>query len=197
MRRGFKTEAELTAEEFRAELSLGRNDPLDPWELAAHLEVPVLPLMEFNVEIPAEVNYLRCVEKTVFSALTVIDGFRRIIVYNDAHLPNRQRSSIAHELAHAILHHPPTPALNNIGCRLWNKDIEDEADWLAGALLIPAKAALALARSGAPTSRGAEMFQVSAAMVNFRINKTGARKRAEREGKLKKGAAKAKSRRGK
>jgi AIPR protein len=40
------------------------------------------------------------------------------------------------------VHHPPTPALYNSGCRNWNQDIEDEAQWLVGALLTTEDAAL-------------------------------------------------------
>ena len=35
------------------------------------------------------------------------------------------------------LQHPATRALDDKGCRDWDQGIEDEAEWLAGILLIP------------------------------------------------------------
>jgi len=42
LRRGFKTEAEEYAEEFRTELELDIDGPLCPFRLASHLEIPVV-----------------------------------------------------------------------------------------------------------------------------------------------------------
>lgn len=53
----------------------------------------------------------------------------------DAPLVHTQFGS--HEASHGPPHHPPTPAIDDRGCRDWRKEIEDEADWLAGVLLIP------------------------------------------------------------
>jgi hypothetical protein len=43
LRRGFKTEANDIAREIRGELGLRDVEPLDPWKLAAALEVRVIP----------------------------------------------------------------------------------------------------------------------------------------------------------
>ena len=77
----------------------------------------------------------------------------RLVVYNDAHDPVRQRSDLAHELSHALLQHPPKPAIDHRGCRDWDPEMEEEANWLAGALLVSEEAALTIARRGmSPTS---------------------------------------------
>ncbi|MEU9012054.1 ImmA/IrrE family metallo-endopeptidase [Streptomyces sp. NPDC048479] len=80
------------------------------------------------------------------SALTVHAGPRRHICVNDAHEPPRQNSSISQELSHALLLHPPGPARDATGCRHWDGDVEDEADWLAGSLLITNEDAWSIAR---------------------------------------------------
>jgi hypothetical protein len=178
-RRGFKTEANSTAEETRAELALGPLSPLDPRALAALLEVPILDLSELAADGPA-ISHLLEVEPDVFSAVTVFAGAARVIVHNDAHAPSRQNSNLAHELAHALLLHPPTPALDDTGGRLWNQDIEDEAAWLAGALLISEAATIAIARGKWTRAAAARHFGVSERMVQFRLNATGAVKRVER-----------------
>ena len=47
-RRGFKSEANATAREIRAELGLKDLDRLDPWALAAHLRVPMHPAVRLR-----------------------------------------------------------------------------------------------------------------------------------------------------
>jgi Zn-dependent peptidase ImmA (M78 family) len=178
-RRGFKTEANDIAREIRSELGLGPLAPLDPRTLAAWLEIPILPLSEMVAKAPA-VAHLLTKEQNVFSAVTVFRGTRRNIVHNDSHALVRQNSNLAHEISHGLLHHPPTPALDNNGCRDWNQDIEDEAQWLAGALLVTEDAALAIARAGMPLATAAQRFQVSEPMIRFRLNMTGAQRRVQR-----------------
>ncbi len=180
MRRGFKTVANAIAVEVRAELGLRALDALDPWRLAEHLEIPVITLSSLDTDIPSAVHRLRVVEPEVFSAVTVFAGTKRAIVHNDKHSRGRQVSDLAHELAHGLLLHPPTPARDDRGCRYWNKEIEEEASWLAGCLLIPEDAAIWIARQGMSAEDAATHFGVSTQMVTFRVNVTGARKRVAR-----------------
>jgi Zn-dependent peptidase ImmA (M78 family) len=179
-RPGFKSEANATAAEIRAELGLTALDRLDPWALAEHLEVPVVPLSDYRDDAPGALRHFSEVEVDVFSAVTVFHGPRRTIVHNDAHSPGRQASNLAHELGHALLLHDPTPALDDRGCRRWDQRIEDEAQWLAGALLLTEDAALSIVRRGIALHVAAERFGISEQMVSYRLNVTGARKRVAR-----------------
>lgn len=178
-RRGFKTEANATAFETRAELSLAWTDPLDPRALADYLDIPVVALSEIVETVPAVEHLLRS-EPEAFSAVTVFCGTERTIVHNDGHHVGRQNSNLAHELAHGLLMHPPTPALDNRGCREWNQDTEDEAEWLAGALLVPEDATLAIARGRWTVPQAADHYSVSVGMIRFRVNVTGAVRRVSR-----------------
>lgn len=178
-RRGFKTEANETVAEVRGELGLTLYEALDPHKLAAWLEIPIIGLSDFLVEAPA-VQHLLEVEADVFSAVTVFAGSERTIVHNDAHAQSRQASNLTHELSHALLLHPPTPALDNNGCRHWNQDIEDEANWLAGALLVPEAATMAIAKGRWTVADAARHFAVSQLMIRYRLNTTGATKRVQR-----------------
>jgi Zn-dependent peptidase ImmA (M78 family) len=63
---------------------------------------------------------------------------------------------------------------------LWNQNIEDEAQWLAGALLLTEDAALWIVREGASAPVAAEHFGISEQMVTYRVNVTGARMRVAR-----------------
>jgi Zn-dependent peptidase ImmA (M78 family) len=179
LRRGFKAEANSTADEVRGELGLGFLDPLNPLHLAAHLDIRVIGLSELT-DAAEGVEYFTQVEPSAFSAITVFHGRRRLIVHNDVHAPGRRNSNVTHELAHGLLLHPPTPALDDRGCRHWNQSVEDEANWLAGVLLVPERAALSVARGRRMPEEAAEDFGVSAQMMRWRLNATGAHKRAQR-----------------
>ncbi|HLZ97564.1 MAG TPA: ImmA/IrrE family metallo-endopeptidase, partial [Steroidobacteraceae bacterium] len=109
--------------------------PLDPWRLAAFLEIPLIPLSEFLTQIPNAAGLLLRQHRAAFSAVTVFCGCERVIVYNDGHSRARQASDIAHELGHALLHHPAKPAFDGDGQRNWDPELEREAEWLGGALL--------------------------------------------------------------
>lgn len=180
LRRGFKTEANDRVREVRAEMGLSPIAPLDPLALARHLDIPVITLSSMAGEAPKAFRQFSLVNQAEFSAMTVFDGTRRIIVYNDFHTKGRQSSDIAHELSHGMLLHPPRPALDANGCRNWNDDMEDEAQWLGGALLIPEEAALSIARRNLPLDHAAALYGVSDKMVSWRLRITGAFKRLDR-----------------
>jgi Zn-dependent peptidase ImmA (M78 family) len=179
MRRGFMAEATALACQVRAELEIGNFARLDPRALAGSFGIPIWALSGMLEQAP-DVGYLLTAEPEVFSAVTVFADPRRTIVHNDAHVPARQNSNLAHELSHALLHHPPTPAMNDIGNRIWNQDIEDEATYLAGCLLMTPEAALATAKGQWAVAEAAARLGISEQTVNFRINKTGARVRVRR-----------------
>ncbi len=177
MRRGFKTEANAIALEVRRELGLRGTDPLSVWELARHLAIPVFPLSVLNGHAPSALHRFFVINPSAFSAVTVFDGPHRAIYHNDAHSSGRQASNVAHELAHGLLLHPPTPALDDRGCREWDPDIEAEASWLGGALLITEQSALSIVRRGLSMSEAAAVYGVSEQMVRYRLNVTGAQRR--------------------
>lgn len=169
------------AREVRGELGLGKFDRLDPYELARHLGIPIVPLSNLPATLPGVRHFLSA-ERHTFSALTVFDGHRRMIVHNDSHSEARQNSNLAHELAHPLLLHEPRPALDNVtGCRDWNDTYEQEANWLSGELLVTSHMALSVARGRLTRNEARNRFGVSDDMLRWRLNTTGAEKRVERE----------------
>lgn len=180
-RRGFKTEARELAREVRTELVLTPFDRLNPRQLAERLEIPVLALSDLAPSCDGA-SYLLEIENSVLSALTVFEGHRRIVIHNDSHSAPRQNSNLTHELAHGLLHHEPAPAFDtNTGCRLCNTANEDEANWLAGELLVTRQMALTVARGRITEQNAIRRLQVSAQMLKWRMNVTGATKQAARE----------------
>lgn len=181
LRRGFKTEANSIAVEVRAELGLSPRAPLDPHQLAAHLDIPVHPLSSFASVAVDFVHVFSGPEQGAFSAVTVFRGRRREIVHNDSHSLGRQHSNVAHELAHGLLLHEPQPALDDLGCRYWDADHEAEADFLGAALLLTPEAAVWIVRSGMTSDEACNHFCVSNKMLQYRLNITGAYIRVKRE----------------
>lgn len=175
--RGFKTQANQIAKDVRLELGVKSWEPLDPFALAYHLEIPVVPISEYSNDAPGAVNHFSEEGRYEFSAATIFSGTKRLIIHNDAHSAGRRNSNLAHELAHGLLLHPSSPALDLNGCRNWDKTIEMEADWLAGALLITDEAALKIVRDGLSISDAAIVYGVTEKMVQYRLNVTAARKR--------------------
>jgi Zn-dependent peptidase ImmA (M78 family) len=179
LRRGFKKEANDYSRDFRKELDLQPHSPLCPHKLASLLDIPIVSLSEVNREfqLGEHFHHVTEVDQKCFSALTVFDRLRRLIVHNDSHHPKRQASNIAHELSHAILQHPPTQPFSDYGCRNFDKEIEDEANWLGPALLISEEAALYIVKKKIGIDQASELYGVTKDIIRMRINVTGAKKR--------------------
>ncbi len=175
------TEAEKTAKETRAELGLTLYARLEPPRLLQYLEMPVLPLSSLakikpDPDLAAAVRHLLVEDTSALSAATVFMGRKRLIVHNDGHALDRITSNLAHEAAHALLLHEPRQSLNASGCRDWHDDVEKEATYLAGCLLIPGPAARTAVRKGWTDSDVADHYGVSDWMARYRLNVTGARR---------------------
>ena len=183
LRRGFKSEAERLALDVRRELGLGPVDRLPPEALANHLAVPVVPLLSLRQygASQSSIAHLTSAGQSDFSALTVFHGTFRPIVVNPAHSSGRQANSVVHELSHVILEHEPHEAMGLGGCRTWDQEMESEADWLAGVLLVPRDAALKIVRQRIPIHIATKIYGVSRALLQWRLNQTGARLQVERE----------------
>lgn len=174
MRRGFKAEAERTSSAFRQELGVA--------------ETHILPLDRAAGKMGAElrsagelvaIDRLREIERIqpgAFSACTFELGERLVIVWNPLANPARTNSDIAHELAHLLLDHAvkevqTVGGLTFFGC---NPDEEQEANWLAGCLLLPRALVVSELRAGYTAEQIAERFKVSSQMANYRVRATGA-----------------------
>jgi Zn-dependent peptidase ImmA (M78 family) len=175
--RGFKTWAEQTSARARQQLKLSPLSPFDPFALAGILDVSILTPDELP-DLPTKVRRRLLTEfRDHWSAITVMDGSHHLIVTNSAHASTRQNSSLAHELAHIILGHEPslmfmTPK-SGLAIRTHNDEQEEQANWLAGALLLPREALLEIRRRGMADEEACREYGVSAAMLKFRLNVTG------------------------
>lgn len=183
MERGQKSECESLAVAIRAELGLDTLARLDPRLLAAHFEIEVHPVSALKGDgaVQAAVRHVREENSKMFSAMTIFPDWpqrRRVIIFNDANSEARQNSDITHELGHGLRLHEPRHAIVN-GCRDYSKAEEDEASWLAGCLLVPRAAAVAVAYAGEPLDLAAARYGVSLEMMRMRVHRTGAQRQAD------------------
>lgn len=175
MKRGFKAEAERISKEMRSELHLELDQRLNPKELAEHLAVPVLALSELSgaAQWSSFGPYFTNADQDSFSAVTIFEGYKRFIIHNDSHHPNRQSSNLTHEISHTVLEHTPAPIADKEGNRFWDSEIEEQASWLGAALLVPREAALQMILEGWLQADVANHFGVSEALCKWRIAQTG------------------------
>lgn len=185
MKRGFKTWCEKQSDEYRKDLGLMATDPMDPRALAEFLGVRI----RYPAEIPgvpqSALDQLLLQDPKSWSAITLcLDGIGELIILNSSHSPARQCSSTMHELAHLLIGHTAARAdVSEDGCMLLNsydREQEDEANWFAGALLVPRCAALAIVASKADRNAAASSYGVSSELLEWRLNATGAKQQMQR-----------------
>jgi tellurite resistance-related uncharacterized protein len=177
LERGFKSWAERTATSLRGDLGLGANDSLRPSALAAYLDVPLWTPRDIPGLPSSVLDQLLNKDPSGWSAITVLQGAVALIIYNPTHSPGRQASDIVHELAHLILGHEPARLIishdASFVMRSYDQKHEDEANWLAWALLLPREGMLTCRRKRLSALEIAEKFGVSESLVNFRLRITG------------------------
>lgn len=178
--RGYKAWCERYSTDARAALGVATSAPLDMRALAEHLkvriwtprDVPGLPVESLNVLLRNDGETPSC-----WSAVTLVVGSTTLVILNSSHSPARQASDLAHELAHRIRGHTARDAsVSDDGLLLlssYPRELEEEADWLAGCLLLPREALLHIKRSGMSSEDAQAMYGVSKSMLNYRIAKTG------------------------
>lgn len=180
MRRGYKTWCETHAAKTRFELGLLKTSPLNPWELAKHLgirvwtphDVPGLSSEKKDILLRNDGKSSSC-----WSAVTLIVGEKTLVILNASHSLARQASDLMHELAHRILKHEPEQmSISSEGLMLlkaYEKEQEEEADWLAGTLLLPRDALVYIRLQGMPDDEAIAQYGVSKSMYKYRMSLTG------------------------
>ena len=176
-RRGFKAWCENVSAQYRRNFQLRPFDPLDPLALASHLGIRLWRPEEVPEVEQAHLDVLLHEDPDSWSAITICVGSRTVIIINSTHSHARQASDIMHELAHMILAHKPARMdVTEDGLMILNNfDAlqENEANWLAGCLLLPRAALVAIFRSNVDRSIAAIRYGVSADMLQYRWNVTG------------------------
>lgn len=176
---GFKAQAERLSEKYRTELGISKFDPLDAFNLAAHLQIPIKTVDEFSEALSDE-QLLTLRDTSKFSAMWIPNGNgEKIILHNDCHSNKRQQSNLMHELAHIILNHQISEEIAKL-CFLYrlpyyNIEQEQEAKFLGGALQIT-RPGLLWAVKRKNEEEISDYYNASLDMVRYRLNITGVSK---------------------
>ncbi|MGA7157868.1 MAG: ImmA/IrrE family metallo-endopeptidase [Acidobacteriaceae bacterium] len=184
LERGFKSWAEKFADGLRRELGVEIDEPLCLERIASFFGAKLLTPQEIHGMTELHLRQLLNVDPSGWSAVTVCIGQRSVIIHNPKHSKGRQASNIAHEIAHLILEHEPTRLVMSpdgaLVMRSFDEKQEEEANWLAWCLLLPRAAIIAALKKRATVEQIALQFGVSEPLVNFRVQKTGARVQIKR-----------------
>jgi Zn-dependent peptidase ImmA (M78 family) len=179
LRRGFKTEAERIAADLRSDLGFEEKDALDPVDVAKRRGIEVVSA---DALVPrSRLEQLDALQPGCFSACTFKPSPRRtVIVYNPLNAKTRMKSDVAHELAHVLLDHRLS-RLERLGDATFfvcEAAQEEEANWLAGCLLLPRALLLDLVKKGFDHDRIAERCGVSPQLALWRVNVTGVQRQS-------------------
>jgi len=173
--KGEPARLELCALAAKKVLGLALTAALDPWTGAENIGVEVRGLSYIN-EFPAEIRDQLLVHGTRgWSAVTFKFGDEAVIILNPNHDPGRQKVTLAEELAHLVMGHPPSALDGVSGVRTYNGEVEGEAYGVGGAMVMPYGQLFALARNGTLAGAIASSYAVSEKFTNYRINRAGLR----------------------
>lgn len=179
--RGFKTWAENTSVSLRDRMSLAPTDSLNPFALARYMGVRVLDINKLPLSEEAK-THLCSPEGDEWSALTVRAGTVDAIILNPSHSPARRVSDMAHELSHLLRQHKPAQIYVDpfikIGMRSFDRNQEDEANWLSGCLLLPRVVLVHATHKNWNDDFICQHYGVSVQMLKFRRNVSGVGKQA-------------------
>lgn len=178
--RGFKTWCEKYSVDTRKAFGLAASAPLDTVGLAKRLgvrvwtphDVPGLSSAALSILVRKDGRTPSC-----WSAVTLVVGSKVVVILNSSHSPARQASDLTHELAHRIRGHEAQEVdVTEDGLMLlktYDKQQEEEADWLSGCLLLPREALLAMKRKSLGNTETAAEYGVSLKMLTYRMAITG------------------------
>lgn len=177
LRHGFKAQSERRSIEIRKRFGLRQDAPLSARQVATAYNILVWTEADIEGVSPDDLIQLTVTDQDSWSAFTMRVGEKHLIVVNSSQSTPRQNSVIMHELSHVLLGHELTSAgLTADGHFVptsYNQDQEDEADWLAGSLLLPRPALLNITALALSDSDAQLRYQVSGQMLKWRFQMTG------------------------
>jgi len=176
-RRGFKSQCERRAVEFRKQFGLSDHDALSAERLARELRVTVWSTSDVGGISQDALSVLSDETDQSWSALTMRLGTDHLVVHKLVTSKGRRNNVVMHELAHIILGHELAEACiledGSLVPGNFDQDQEDEADWLAGALLLPRPTLLSIRRRRLSDAAACEEHLVSSEMLKWRFQMTG------------------------
>lgn len=165
-------------------MGLSLSEALPYRDFAEHLEVELWTPADVPGLEDHHIHQLTVNDKADWSAVTLSAEERHLIIMNSSHSERRLANDVVHELSHILLDHQKARLEVSEEGHMWlksyGKDQEDEADWLAGALLLPRDGLLSCYRKTPDISALATLFKVSNELVQMRVNRTGVKTQVHR-----------------
>ncbi len=180
MRHGFKAQAEKISLELRDSEKLSAFDRLDAkkflesqgiivWEPHQIPEIPQHTLKQLVEDDPDS-----------WSGCTIKENNLIAVIINSTDPSTRQANTLMHEWSHIKLRHKVNRVDRSQGGLLllsdYPSDIEDEANWLAGAMLAPRTGLVGLRKRGLDAQAIADNYGISRELTNWRLRMTGVEK---------------------
>lgn len=144
----------------------------DPRAAARDLGIPVLGDLEHFAALPEDIRDVMLGSRE-WSAGTLEGPGGPLIITNPIHAATRLKVTVAEELSHLMMGHPPSSLDPTTGLRTYNKTVEDEAFSVGGAMVMPYSQLYSLVDRGQPLETIADEFEVSVPMARCRVNRTG------------------------
>ncbi len=172
-----KEELEQTAENFRKDLGLSDNQPLDSLKIDVE-GVQVYRLTQTKCLEPAVIQKLRGDSSDQWSAMSIpLDtlGDCWVVLLNDCHKIERQRVTILEEYWHILSGHKLTKIARIAEAygRTYDQVEEHDAYYLASASLLPRAAIINAVTQKQSSATIAQQFGTSAELVDYRIKRLG------------------------
>lgn len=170
---------EMRAQGLRQFAGLKKDiDRLDPFELAAHANLLVVPFEQVSALSEGTREHLLGAGKDAWSggaaSIPLPDG-RTLIILNPTHSKNRHAATLMEEVSHVFLGHKANelavkdPSGKTTKTRDYNHAIEEEAYSTGAASLVPYSGLKKLIIDGRTAREIARHYGVSTALVEFRI----------------------------
>lgn len=155
------------------------DERLDPFALAKYAKLLVVSLQDIEGLSSGTISHLLDGGKDQWSggaASAKLPNGQRLIILNPTHGKNRHNATLMEEICHVFLGHKPSRlAIKNTNkegksiARDYHQEIEEEAYGTGAAALVPYTALKRFVNEGKTAAEIAKHFNVSRALVEFRI----------------------------
>lgn len=185
LKRGFKSESEKNSVAIRGALGVNINERICCFQLLEYLGVKYFSVDEFDSHFGSCADMVHTCSKgngqKEFSAILFRKDEGDFVIYNPFHSSQRIRSTITHEASHMLCEHPFIQGKygSHFLFRDHPREMEDEANWLAGCILIPSKGMEWAVRNKMGIPHIAKHFDVSEQLARWRYNMLGMAKRSK------------------
>lgn len=172
-----KEQLEEIADNFRRDLDIGPEDPLDSLQVSVE-EVRLVKLSDSGCLDTRTIRKLRDEACNEWSAMSVpldrmMEGWA--VLLNDRHTVERQRVTLLEEYWHILMGHKLTKVakVSEVYGRTYDQAEEHDAYYLASASLLPREAVQDAVSKGRSAADIAKRFGTSPELVEYRIKRLG------------------------